>query len=376
MSLMEGKLFFGEAAPGFFPFDCLRFRHLQIELQMSSQTQSRTDRCRNIRLPLRQDFLGEKTVLKQLPCQSFSFVSWQDGVWPENLGFTRMQIPAVQKPWEKGEQAAWFGVAAGVSFLHGVNLEVGGIPLDFRFGSPYLSLTVDSRNWSGRRRSPSRSWRGTWAFPYRNFLPRSSVMMAGCFEGLYGSRSEAESVDKGHYELSAAAQFQGLLHGSVDFGIIGASVSVELFAQANLMLKSDEATQVTLGFHVQASAKVKVAFIRISFGFSLNGCLHFSLGGSGQRLAERGERRRRPLLLPAADGSKGEYTLRLAPVFSMLRGQPCVNLFLLMDNADFKDMLRQLSSLLQSTDEGEPVCGLELFDRLHISGPRESCTGS
>lgn len=121
---LEGKLFFGEAAPGFFPFDFLRFRHLQIELQMSSQMQSRTDRCRNIRLPLRQDFLGEKTVLKQLPCQSLSFVSWQDGAWPENLGFTRIQVPAVQKPWEKGEQAAWFGVAAGVPFLHGVNLEL------------------------------------------------------------------------------------------------------------------------------------------------------------------------------------------------------------------------------------------------------------
>lgn len=121
---LEGKLFFGEAAPGFAPFDCLRFRHLQIELQISPQTQRRTDRCRNIRLPLRQDFLGEKTVLKQLSCQSLSFVSWQDGAWPENLGFSRIQIPTVQKPWEKGEQAAWFGVAAGVPFLHGINLEL------------------------------------------------------------------------------------------------------------------------------------------------------------------------------------------------------------------------------------------------------------
>ena len=196
------------------------------------------------------------------------------------------------------------------------------------------------------------------------FSAGASVIMAGCFEGLYGSRSEAESVDKGHYELSATAQFQGLLHGSVDFGIIGASVSVELFAQTDLTLKSDEAAQVTLSFHVQASAKVKVAFIRISFGFSLNGYLHFSLGSSGQRLAERGERRRRPLLPPAADGPKGEYTLRLGPVFSMCSGQPCVNLFLLMDNADFEDMLRRLSKLLQSADEAEPACSLELFDRL------------
>lgn len=86
----------------------------------------------------------------------------------------------------------------------------------------------------------------------------------------------------------------------MDFGIIGASVNVELFAQAALTLKSDEDTQVTLGFHVQASAKVKVAFIRISFGFSLNGYLHFSLGSSGQRLAERAEQHRRPLFPLAA----------------------------------------------------------------------------
>ena len=39
------------------------------------------------------------------------------------------------------------------------------------------------------------------------FSAGTSVMMVGCFEGLYRSRSNSESVDKGHYELSATAQF-------------------------------------------------------------------------------------------------------------------------------------------------------------------------
>lgn len=200
---------------------------------------------------------------------------------------------------------------------------------------------------------------------YRNsmFSAAAEVIMTGCFEGVYSIVSDRTSVDQGEYELAAVAQFQGILQGNVDFGIIGASVSVQLMAQADVTLSSKETTKVSLGFRVEASATVRVLFVRISFGFSLNGYVRFALGNERKRWLEYSKRERHLLAIPANE-EKARYTLRLAPVFSVLDGKPCVNLFLLMEKEDFDDMAGRLARLLQETNEEEQRCGIELFDRL------------
>lgn len=121
---LEGKLFFRDPASGFCPVDCMRFRHLRIELELTEQIGTRMDHYRNIRFPMRQDFLGEKSVLGQLPYHSIQLVSWEDGEWPESLGFSRMQVPISQSLWKKAKGTRWFGVVAGIEFFHGISLDV------------------------------------------------------------------------------------------------------------------------------------------------------------------------------------------------------------------------------------------------------------
>ena len=70
---------------------------------------------------------------------------------------------------------------SGASFAPaaGGTLEVGGIPLDFRFGSPYLSLTVDSRNWSGMTAVSIQTLAGNLGFSVPDFF--ASVLIKDVF---------------------------------------------------------------------------------------------------------------------------------------------------------------------------------------------------
>lgn len=56
---------------------------------------------------------------------------------------------------------------------------MGGIPLDFRFGSPYLSLTVDSRNWNSMTAVSIQELAGNLGFSVPEFF--ASVLIGDVF---------------------------------------------------------------------------------------------------------------------------------------------------------------------------------------------------
>lgn len=188
------------------------------------------------------------------------------------------------------------------------------------------------------------------------------LVMQGCFEGMYATYVGNDGKSSGYYVVAAAVVFDGSLRGSVDFGIIGAAVSIVLHASAALALKSYEPTEVDISFQVQASAIVKVVFVKIRFGFSMTGYLHITLGSSAEPPWKSAAVRRGMFRLPEADGEeKKHFTLRLSPVFSRCGNDVVVNLIFLMESDDFEDMLKLLARVMAANDYPEATDGLELF---------------
>jgi hypothetical protein len=106
------------------------------------------------------------------------------------------------------------------------------------------------------------------------------VQLEAILEGAlawYHPTDAAQPVDT-YYYCRATAGIAGQVYGSVDFGIISASISISAQATSTLVLEACRATMVDLDAEVSVSASVHFLFFSVSFSFDLNLELSFPIG--------------------------------------------------------------------------------------------------
>lgn len=106
------------------------------------------------------------------------------------------------------------------------------------------------------------------------------VQLEAIFEGALGwfHPTDASQPTEMYYYCRATAGIAGKLYGSVDFGIISASVSLEAQATATVVLEAYKATLVDLDVEVSVSASVHLLFVHISFSFDMELQVSFMIG--------------------------------------------------------------------------------------------------
>lgn len=98
------------------------------------------------------------------------------------------------------------------------------------------------------------------------------LVLQGILEGIYAvyEPNEKGKPSVPFYRLSAWMNLDGVLTGSVDFGIIGASVSLHINTQLSFVMQACERVCAAVELTIEASARVKILFVTIKFGFSLH----------------------------------------------------------------------------------------------------------
>ena len=106
------------------------------------------------------------------------------------------------------------------------------------------------------------------------------VQLEGIFDGVLAwfHPSDTSQVIERFYHIQAMVGIAGQLYGSVDFGVVSASLSVSFSATATLTLQACQASKVYLSVSVSVEASVKVLFVRVHFSFSMDLDVSFVMG--------------------------------------------------------------------------------------------------
>ncbi len=202
-----------------------------------------------------------------------------------------------------------------------------------------------------------------------------SLTMTGIFQGVYATFVPYKGGEgQTYYRVEADVEVYGCLNGNVNFGIIGAGVSLQIRAGARLRLESSKAAVLHLSLYVHASAYVKVLWWRISFGFSLNFSLDFELGRNETPVwAVQGYNRQRERLF-FTGGEVTEIPIWLVPVYTapfVGESYPLV-LFAGMSRENFKVFVEILAQMAEENGGLSGTHGMELFAmEKFFSGPDE-----
>lgn len=224
-------------------------------------------------------------------------------------------------------------------------------------------------------------------------------MMQGIFEGAYATFIPyAHSADEGHslapasatstpyYRLEANVVLEGRLEGSVNFGLVGASVTVQARATARLVMEAYRAASVSVTVDVRAQAQIRVVFVRIKFSFSLSARIDFELepGGrapwdsgivvSGLASSEAGTPRHplrqiEPpdrLVLPLPANEIQTIAVSVVPSYSTRAGLSTVAFIGGVSADDFSVIVDVLAQLMEANEYMEEVGTLELFNNARL----------
>lgn len=202
-----------------------------------------------------------------------------------------------------------------------------------------------------------------------------SLTMTGIFQGVYATfLPYGGGESRPYYRVQAWVEVCGCLNGNVNFGIIGAGVSVEIRTSADLTLESEMPTGLHLDLYVSASAYVKVLWWKISFAFSLNFGLDFELG-SGGRPFWRGALTSEKLCVPQNLKVSGWNEQRIIPLYlvpvctaAFEKGRYRMVLFTGMSREDFALLVQAVTELAAQNGYPEETHGMELFDRRPFFG--------
>jgi LysM repeat protein len=110
-----------------------------------------------------------------------------------------------------------------------------------------------------------------------------SVTVQGVLEGVIGwfnPNSTAVPSDR-YYWIQGTVRIVGQLYGTVDFGIIKASVSVTAYAGVTLVIEAYQPIYINLTAGVSVTASVKVVFFTIHFSFSMTISASWTIGSKG-----------------------------------------------------------------------------------------------
>lgn len=200
----------------------------------------------------------------------------------------------------------------------------------------------------------------------------ASLVMQGCFEGVYARwMPDNDTKGRDYYELKANVLFNGVIQGRVDFGIVGAAVSLSVRSAINLVLSSEKPMRADITVNVKANASIKICFVRVNFSFSLDAHLKFDFSGkNGNTLFTENIGSKKALCIPSAwvNEEPVEIPLTFVPVFTNYNNRPAVALLLMAENKVFDLIIDKIAGVLSSSnalEDGE----MRLFrsDRLSDS---------
>ena len=198
----------------------------------------------------------------------------------------------------------------------------------------------------------------------------ASLVMQGCFEGVYaGWISNKTGAYNDYYELSANVLFDGVIQGRVDFGIVGAAVSLKVRSTIALTLSSEKPMHADLAVTVKANASVKVCFVRINFSFSLNAHFEYDfINKNGNTIYAENAEKTAAFNIPASlrDAEPVEIPLTLLPVFTYYSGRPAVALLLMAEEKVFNQIIDGIAKILPEIDT-QTGGGMQLFRAQRLS---------
>lgn len=209
------------------------------------------------------------------------------------------------------------------------------------------------------------------------------LVLQGVLEGIYAvyEPQKAGNPSVPFYRLSAWVRIDGTLNGQVDFGIIGASVSLQIHTQALLTIQACEAVRVSAELEIEASAKIKVWFVTISFHFNLHYGAAFTFAEASfapwkqNLLAQTGENEnweekdRMPerLILPLKRmASTQKFCVKVVPVFCKKGSGYTSTLLMLADSENFGILTGLLMGVLETNEYLNKTDGMELFDNRRL----------
>ncbi len=101
---------------------------------------------------------------------------------------------------------------------------------------------------------------------------QATLTVHASFQGLLAwqlPKGEHAGIDRppDYFWFTAAASIVGILSGSVDLGIISATLNLTLSVGANIAVETDKKTGITIWAHVNISLSIHIAFITIHIGF-------------------------------------------------------------------------------------------------------------
>jgi hypothetical protein len=102
------------------------------------------------------------------------------------------------------------------------------------------------------------------------------VLFQGVLAWFHPTGSDAAS-DRYHWAQGIVA-IHGKVYGEVDFAVVKASVTLEAYAQASVVLESYRATRFALEVRVRAEAEIEILFVTVSFSFDVELDLSFTVG--------------------------------------------------------------------------------------------------
>lgn len=198
----------------------------------------------------------------------------------------------------------------------------------------------------------------------------ASLVMQGCFEGVYaGWISNKTGAYSDYYELCANVLFDGVIQGRVDFGIVGAAVSLKIRSAIGLTLSSEQPMHADLAVTVKANASVKVCFVRVNFSFSLNAHFeYYFVNKNGNTLFAENVGKIMAFNIPASlrDAEPVEIPLTLLPVFTYYSGRPAVALLLMAEEKVFNQIIDGIAKMLPEIDT-QAGGGMQLFRAQRLS---------
>lgn len=268
-----------------------------------------------------------------------------------------------------------FDGAGGVYVKKLSTPEAGTVPATSRGRfSPVLQMGV------GMRLALSKGFRA-------GILSASAYFsMQGLFEGVYATFVPyGSSGAASYYRLDATVVLEGRIQGSVNFGLIGAAVTVQASARAALRLEAFRAASVTVQARVAAQASIKIVFVRIRFSFDLSMSIDFALGSGGRApwdasvphtaaaaanaLADGtgahplGQIEPPAVLrFPAVDADPRTIPCRIVPLYTVRSGLPAVAFMATTAAEDFASIVQALASFVNANDYLAETRGLELFN--------------
>ncbi|MEZ0109717.1 hypothetical protein ABH920_003731 [Catenulispora sp. EB89] len=143
------------------------------------------------------------------------------------------------------------------------------------------------------------------------------VELIAVFEGVFAwyTPAGANASTAQYHWVEATVSVHGKVYATVDLAILHVSVTIEAWATASVTLESYRATRVALSASVTVHASLEILFIRLSFEFSAEVDLGFTLGTDQPTpwtlaAAPQGDTFRRRSALPPAR-RRPERTARL-----------------------------------------------------------------